>query len=469
MKCRAVYAWLLEARDMSALPAEVQRHLQGCADCTSQLQQLQRLDHEIKDLPFPPETPGVRERLLASLPERPETPATLPLRPAARFGWRSLLVTAAACLLVGLAFGRFLGPRQRTASPPSAGSKEITRDQRGPERSTEGPLVVDLNEKQHQPAPGSAPKRTEQQDVVSRVVQRDVRLASDISPADKVRVLNDLAGDLQAEALRSVRSKGLEQLPLVADLHEQVLRRGLARRAATLSVGDRPAVVPEIQDRLRSSEQTLRQTAEEVQPVVGDFLRAMSTACAEAVKLLDKPDAPAELAPTKPMAGSQTLLASLVYGGLDLAELDDPLKRADRCTDVADALVQSILLSADSEKSSKLGKDLGTLMDHGVAENLARAGSAELNEKRAAELEKVRERAERATAMLEDNLERAPAPAREGIERALAASEQGRERAAEAGSKGKGKKPHDKGPKKKPKGPNQLPPGLMKKLNKDKS
>jgi hypothetical protein len=468
MKCRAVYAWLLESREVAALPAEVQRHLHTCAECAHRLQQLDRLDEEVKGLSFPPETPGVRERFLAQLPPRTQaSPATSLLRPSPRglVSWRALALTAAACLLLGLALGRVLGPRQAAPRERSANSKQIAKD-RPDHKVPDAPLVLDIKEKEHRPTPGAVVPRPD--DLVSRVVRHDVRLAGAIAPGDKVRVLSDLADDLQDDALRSVQRGGFEELPLVANLHEQVVRGGLTRRAAALSVGDRPQVLPDIQNRLRASAHKLRQAAEDVQPTIGDFLRAMGTACAEAATMLEKKEAaPAQAPlPSKSLASSQNLLASLVYGGLDLAELDDPLRRADRCTDVADALVQSIVLAGDSEQASRLGNHLGTVLDRGVADNLASAAMVAGDEKRRAELERIRDRAERATAALEDNLERAPALARKALERALEASEQGRERAAAAGAKGKGKlKPRDKSPKKgKPKGPNPLPPGQMKKL-----
>src|SRR5205807_1845156 len=89
---------------------------------------------------------------------------------------------------------------------------------------------------------------------------------------------------------------------------------------------------------------------------------------------------------------TRDLLAALVVQGLRLAEETDPLRKADVCNDVADHLVQSIVLASaggDTERADKLGGLLGSVMDQGVASNLSKVETANPEDARVQEAEKV--------------------------------------------------------------------------------
>jgi hypothetical protein len=189
-------------------------------------------------------------------------------------------------------------------------------------------------------------------------------------------------------------------------------------------------------------------------PAVATSLRVLEKAAQDAVQSLTTDRRPLAAPPSgwvSPGAvrpgTAPALLSALVMHGLRLAETDDPLRRADCCTRIADDLVRTILTASatgDADQAFRLGKHLGVVMDRGVDSNLTRAEATATEEARVEEIQRVSERATQATEVLEQNLEEAPDTARPGLERALEASGHNRDRSSEkwkgkGKSKGKGK------------------------------
>jgi hypothetical protein len=325
--------------------------------------------------------------------------------------------------------------------------------------------------------------------VVGRVLESDLRLAEVSTVRDQFQALSHMAGDLQAEALRLAREGSADDLLLVGWLYERVVCTGLAGRARVLSPQHQQETLPPVVKQLQETAETADRIAEEAPADLRNSLRAMGSAAREASQLLMTDRSPARPPPSgwvSPGAVRQgtprALLGALVMQGLRLAETDDPLRRADCCSDIADNLVQTILVASatgDTEQASWLGKHLGEVMDRGVERNLARAQVIDAEGARKAEVERVSQRSAQATAALERNLERAPAAARAGLQRALEASGHGERNGQESRGKGKGKnKGKGKGnrpaalepeePKGLPqKGKSTLPPGLEKKFGRD--
>src|SRR5262249_7925215 len=135
------------------------------------------------------------------------------------------------------------------------------------------------------------------------------------------------------------------------------------------------------------------------------------------------------------------LLGVLVLQGIDLAEEKDPLRRAQTCNEVADHLVQGILLASsggDTVRAEKLGGFLGSVMDRGVATNLDRfQATASPDDARIQEMEKIDQKADETVGVLEKNLEKAPAVAQVGLKKAIEASKSKHDA---KGRKPKGKK-----------------------------
>lgn len=448
MNCRTAYSWVLANPTSETPPAGVSRHLDRCAACERRRQRLLGLDRAAKSFAASVDHSAARMRLLELVATTPQEQPPLKLKPASpvAFGWRRLALAAAACLVIGLALGYFLSRRPDLPAPVA-----------------------------HDRTPSNEPgKRTPESDRLSRgetirrIVLRDTRLAETEAADQQARVLVDMAEDLQDAVIGSVKDGATDGVPVVTVLHEQVVRGGMVRAVSRIPESRRAATLPSLATRLQQSAARLTKAAETELPAVADLLRGMGTTCADVAAALQQPKLPepSPLASDVNRPGAP-LLATLVYGGLRLADDPDPLRRADTCTDVADALVQSIVLASaagDAERSDELGKSLGEFLDKGLSVNLGRVPS-DLPASRQAEFDRVKQRAAKATGALERNLERAPAPAKAGLERALEASRHGRERAAEAGKgkgKGKGKKPDHAGPKDGRGGPPKGPPGLEK-------
>lgn len=276
-------------------------------------------------------------------------------------------------------------------------------------------------------------------------MEHDLRLAQTVAPEARFDALAALSADLEAEALRLAERGKLDDLATLTGLYDQVLRRGVIGQARQLPAPRQAETTASVARRLAATEKQALELADRSLPALGDHLRSLAVMAQDTSRQLqsDLPPLP-PLPPAPKTAVPRNVLGSLVLNGLRLAEEDDPLRRADVCSDVADQLVQTILQASaagDEEEASRLGKLLGDMMDHGVAANLDQVPHAEREGARRDEWDQVGRRAVEASAALEKNLEQAPAPARKGLERALAASSKGREKACQKVGKTKSKTP----------------------------
>src|SRR5439155_21150184 len=94
-------------------------------------------------------------------------------------------------------------------------------------------------------ADGPAPDRPAPS-ILLGAINRDVHLAQASGPVEQLDALVHLADDLRGEALRRVRAGTPDELPLLASLYDQVVRRGVVGKAAALPVEQKPTVVPKI-------------------------------------------------------------------------------------------------------------------------------------------------------------------------------------------------------------------------------
>src|SRR5262249_57366937 len=113
---------------------------------------------------------------------------------------------------------------------------------------------------------------------------------------------------------------------------------------------------------------------------------------------------------SKPPAGwddEHTLLATVVLVTIRLAREDDSLRRAEACNDLADHLVQAIVLSSargEGDRARRLGKVLGEVFERGVVVNLARVQQKPMDDSRLTELANVQQRAQGAGEPIERKL-----------------------------------------------------------------
>src|SRR5262249_27714581 len=252
-----------------------------------------------------------------------------------------------------------------------------------------------------------------------------------------------MAGDLRAEALRLAREGGTnEDVLLLSGLYERVVCQGMVGQAKTLQPQQQAGLVASLVKQLEDNAAESEHAAQSAQPGAGEGLRTLAAASRAASRSLsgDSPAPPELRSPPWQPARSGTLrdlLGPLVLEGLRLAAEDDPLRRADSCNDVADHLVQGILLASsggDTDRAAKLGSYLGNVRDRGVNKNLERFEPANAQDKRAEEADRIGQRMDQAVEILEQQLAKAPPAAQPGLRKALEAQEK-----FKANSKGKGK------------------------------
>jgi hypothetical protein len=427
MKCSAAQTWLLGAKTTPDLPPAVLQHLRECLDCRLQHRRLLRLNQEARGLLAPPEEPTARARFWAKFAELPARPNLPPPQSSGgrihpKMIWYPVLGASAAALLIGLGVGLLLAPPSKTAP-------------------------LDLP-----PAVTQQPQTADDRQVVAQALQHDLRLARTTAADERFLALAGLAADLDKEAHRLADRGHMDELAQVAGLYDRVVRLGLVERSRALPEKQRPAVVSLVTGQLLESERAARRAADGSLPALGDQLRVLAVAARSGSRALSEDRQ--LLGPPLPTATPpRSLLGALVLDGLLLAEEDDPLRRAQYCTDLSDRLVARILQASatgDTDQAARMGSYLGQIMELGVVFNLESMPAPGPDDPRRQEWEQIGERAVQATDALEHNLEQAPELARPVLEKALEAADQARAKA----------KTEHKGPK----GKGKLPPGLEKKL-----
>jgi hypothetical protein len=278
--------------------------------------------------------------------------------------------------------------------------------------------------------PATLPRNEEL--LVARFLERDLRLTRTSSPGEQLQVLRDMADDLRGEALHRARQGAADDVPLVTGLYGRVVREGLVGRALALPAAQRPAQVAAVLRQLHEAETEADRAAVDVPAPAGVFLKPIGEASRDAQGSLrdGRPPVPGpgvEVALAADDGTWRALLTVLVVQGLRLAEEEDPARRADYSRELAEL----------EELLRRAGR---------VANDLERARSSRLNSPGplgglpASEAERLKE--------LEKTVKE--------LEEALKRMKKGGSKGKEKGSKGKGKdkdKPDKDSSKGKEKGP----------------
>jgi hypothetical protein len=274
--------------------------------------------------------------------------------------------------------------------------------------------------------------------LLTRALGHTVRLVEPTSSAEQVQVLTGLAADLRRTAVELAQQGPAADLPVVAGLYNQVVRRGLVAPTRGLPAGQAAAVVRQLEE----DERAAAQAAGQALPLLAGHLQGMADTARQAGR--DIRSRAAGLAGpfdrSVPAGGTdrRALLSAVVLHGLRLTEERDPLRRADCCADVADCIVEAIVwnsASGETERATRLGGYLGPVMERGVNGNLDRVQVQTLDPRRQAELERVCSRAGRSTALLQKNLERAPPTVRHDLRRLLETAHRWHERSRATGQR----------------------------------
>ena len=234
-----------------------------------------------------------------------------------------------------------------------------------------------------------------------------------------------MASDLEHESLRQAGHVDNADLTRLAVLYERIIQDGVLPHARALPQEEQRERLPALAAELRETEQEAERTAVQA-PVAAEPLRRLARTAGEASRFLQ--NTKLDLHAHKPRAPepSSFLVETLVVQGLRLADENDPLKRAEVCTDVADDLVRTIMeasrSASDRDEMVKLGTYLGAVMDQAVDGNLKRVQVNAEDEQRRAEYDRIRQRAGQTVENLERNLLDAPALTRPALEQAIQAS-----------------------------------------------
>jgi hypothetical protein len=431
MNCKEAYVWLLGSQTPDDPPVGLQQHLLRCAQCRQRQKRLLALESELRQLPRPGESPQARQRFLEKLPAQvavlppppePITPALSPQGSGNGALARWVISTLTAAALVIFALGLTLGWSLSGPDSPIARSTGKT-----------GPVV----------AGSSGPRES----AVARILDSDLRLADTSSPQERVTALADMASELRGEALRLAKEGHVEDVLLVSGLYERVVFQGVVNRAKAVPAEQQSGLVSSLVKQLEQTADESNRAAATALPGADEGLRNLAAAARAASRSLsgETPAAPEVRSPAWQFGRSGTmrdLMGTLVLQGLDLAKEDDPLKRADYCNDMAEHLVQGILLASsggDSGRAETLGGFLGSVMDRGVGKNLDRGVPEGAGELRLAQAERIGQRLGQAVQVLEDNLEKAPPAAQPALQKAIEKASHGHDKFKGKG-KAKGKK-----------------------------
>jgi hypothetical protein len=396
MNCHETYLWMLEVEDPAAPPpAPVVEHLRGCRKCRRRQRRLQRLLTAVHKLPPPPVNPRARLAVL-ELVRQSAAPASVPMpkprprRVSRRWLWQVVPVAAAALLVLGL-FGWLVQRLQDTTNS-----------------------VVPLH--------GEGLAFWNDGDLRSQLLKWNLRLAEAKAPVEQLDALSGMASDLGSESIKQAGVVDNANLTCLAALYDRVIREGVVPRARALPPEERSKRLPALVKELRQTERDAEETALQ-KPAAAEPLRRLADTAHDATRALNNPELDLTKPTPKPPEPPRLLVETLVVQGLKLADENDPLKRADVCSDVADSLVRTIMEASksgsDRQEMEKLGTYLGVVIDRGVGGNLERVDPNGADPKRRREFERVRKRAGETMAELERTTQDSSPPERPALEQAL--------------------------------------------------
>jgi hypothetical protein len=403
MNCHEAYLWMLEAEEPAASPpAAFVEHLRDCRKCRRRQKRVLHLLSAVHELPPPPDNPGARAAVLATIRRQANAADTIQMpqpQPARkqpgprRWLWRLAPVAAAALLVIGL-LGWFVASmlKPENQTNPIHNVAAIWNDG----------------------------------DLRTRLLERNLRLAEARAVIEQLDALSGMATDLRRESLQQAGRVDNADLSRLAVLYERVIREGVLPRARALAADEQKERVPALVAELRETERDAIETAEK-KPAAAEPLRRLARTAGDASHVLENPRLELPTRPSKVPEPPAFLVETLVVQGLKLADEPDPLKRADVCTDVADSLMRTIMEASqagkDRKEMEKLGSYFGAVMVRAVFRNLDRVEVSQSDKKRQAEYRRVRQRADDTMQGLKQKLEEAPPPTREAIQQAYEASQ----------------------------------------------
>jgi hypothetical protein len=245
MKCKQVQERLLATSGHRQLPAEVSDHVEGCASCRRWHDGLREIDAGIRQLPVP-DSQASKAALIA----RFLSPTAAPSRPMwkkVRITWSRGIAAAAAAIILALGFAGVFNREHRYKVP--AGHDAL----------------------------------------LARVMERNIELASADSVNKRVKVLADLAGDLDEQTRAWAHVARGDDLNSLAEMFDSIVRsdKGLLVRADELPAGDRKSVLEPIAKSLLVISQRADEDSQRVPPPAIGALRKIAATARDARLAID--------------------------------------------------------------------------------------------------------------------------------------------------------------------------------------
>jgi anti-sigma factor RsiW len=402
MNCHETETWLLSDETPNRPTAEVRVHLRSCTACHQRFARLVRLIHEVRNAPLQAVPAAGRAKLFAQIEPAPTAiPVTIPMaiplfapvRPSRARRWSNapwLRLAAAAMLCIGLGLVIYFVARPGPQDPI---------------------LIVEEEDDDREDVDGP---------VEDRVLARHLVLAETLEPVKQLRALNRMAADVRTESLATAGKGTSDDLALLAWLHARLLHDGILRTARAMD-GDNKALVLSIVKELRKAETELEDLVKDVPKQAANPLRQMRLQAHDAAAALEGgPDVAAPAAQPPVIVGSRALLQTLVVSSLQVANEEDPIKRAGHSTDVAGRLADVLAEQGDKaapDRVNSLTKALEKVMMRGVHGNLAQLDLAKTDDASRKHMEQIHKQAEASFRKLQPSMLKISQEARQHLTR----------------------------------------------------
>jgi hypothetical protein len=226
---------------------------------------------------------------------------------------------------------------------------------------------------------------------------------------------------VRAEVIARANAGDADSLPRLTGLHERLLKLGVVRQVVRTPAEKRAAVAARLTESLKTAADEVTTATGHLPPALGELVKPLAGSCRESVEAIQKGKSPLASSdwPSPP-----TPLEAVAAQTIRVARTSDALSRANECTQLASVLAQSAaVLSAGGHEddAGRVGESLATVLDAGVAVNLAHVEANDAGGMMKEEVTLIRERTEKAMEPLERGLAKPTPVAKLGLERVIIA------------------------------------------------
>jgi hypothetical protein len=122
--------------------------------------------------------------------------------------------------------------------------------------------------------------------LLANLVQRDLRLARAGTPRERLAILADVAEDLHGETSALAHAGAAEELTVLTQLYEKVVRQGILEEAQALPLADRGQTLDALSLRMAEAASRMEQLARQLPARFTEPLHAIAASAREAQRRL---------------------------------------------------------------------------------------------------------------------------------------------------------------------------------------